>query len=338
MKAAIAGCGSIAEVHAKCIQSRSRDQLAAFVDCKPERAQRFAAEYGGKAYASLEEMFEQEHIDVLHVCTPHYLHAPMSVMALEKGVHVFQEKPAAVSLAEYRSLVRTAETAGVSWGLCYQNRSNANVVKAKALIESGRAGAVLGGRAVMTWHRPAEYYTGSDWRGKLATEGGGCLINQAVHTMDLLTCLLGRPVSVTASMHNRHLKGIIEVEDTVEADIVYQTESGLCHGSFYATTGYCTNSVPMIEIVCEEMTLRLEEPELTIIYKNGAKEVLDCCQESEQLGKSYWGNGHQRCIDEFYDCLGSGKRFSMGVAETDASNRLLFAMYRSADEKKEIML
>lgn len=338
MKAAIVGCGSIADVHAKCIQNHSGDRLIAFADCKIERAERFAAEYGGKAYASLEEMLDGEAVDVLHVCTPHYLHVRMSVMALERGIHVFQEKPAAVSEVEYQELVSAAARSQAYFGLSYQNRNNGNVIKARELIESGRAGRIQGGRAFVTWKRPAVYYTDSDWRGVLATEGGGCLINQAVHTMDLLSLLLGTPIRVEASMHNHHLKNIIEVEDTVEAYITYRNGDSICHGSFYATTGYCTDRTPLIEIAGTEMTLRLEETELVLYYKNGEREVLDCCPAQVHLGKSYWGAGHQKSIWEFYDCIERGKPYSLNLEQTDTSNRLMFAMYRSAREGREIIL
>ena len=104
MKAAIAGCGIIAAVHARCLAGMKDAELTAFADIRPERAQEFAKEYGGNAYASIDEMLEKEQIDVLHICLPHYLHVPVAIQALNAGVNVFMEKPPAISREQLKQL------------------------------------------------------------------------------------------------------------------------------------------------------------------------------------------------------------------------------------------
>lgn len=340
MNTAIVGCGAIAGVHAACAAARKGVRLAAFADIKKARAEDFARRYGGRAYASFEEMLDCEKIDVLHVCTPHYLHVPMSIQALARGIHVYQEKPAAISLAEYEELCSCAKASGAQLGLSYQNRYNPNVQKALALLAAGECGEVLGGRAFMTWNRPAEYYQNSDWRGSWEKEGGGCLINQAVHTMDLLSLLMGIPTAVSASMSNHHLPAVIEVEDTVEALITYQSRDGKKErrASFYATTGFCRDSDPMVEIVGEHLTLRLEGAALFVSGRDGVMEQMAMPKTGALPGKAYWGSGHQQSIGEFYDCILSGRPYPLGLKQTDASNRLMFALYRSARENREIRL
>ena len=214
-RAVIVGCGNIAAVHAAVLTAQKDTELVGVADIHFEKAQDYAERFHTKPYASLEEMIEKEQPDVLHVCTPHYLHVPMTQYALERGINVFMEKPPAITLAQLDQLKQAVYASKAKLGLCYQNRYNPSYRAAKEFIASGAAGKVLGARGLVTWNRPAPYYTQSEWRGKLATEGGGVLINQAVHTLDLLSDLLGRPDWIDASLSNHHLKGLIEVEDTL---------------------------------------------------------------------------------------------------------------------------
>ena len=138
----------------------------------------------------------------------------MARLAAEKGIHVFTEKPPVMDRAQWADF-QALEHAPVRVGVCFQNRYNASVQLLRRLLDSGRPGKLLGARAFVTWKREAPYYTESGWRGSLATEGGGVLINQSIHTMDLLVQFLGRPRQVEASIANHHLKGVKDVEDTM---------------------------------------------------------------------------------------------------------------------------
>lgn len=320
----IAGCGGIAQVHSAVLSGLKNVRLAAFCDIIPERAEALAQKYGGRAYTSIEEMLNTEKPDVLHICLPHYLHVPVTLAALKKGIKVFMEKPPCINpeqLAELEA-VQTDKTLA----LCFQNRYNACVQYAKELIDSGAAGRVLGCRGYVTWHRPEPYYTMSGWRGKLDTEGGGALINQSVHTLDLMTYLSGKPKRVEASIQNHHLKGIIEVEDMMEAYIEY--DNGAI-GSFYATTAYHTDEIPIIEIDCENMKLRMEDPELTIIYPDGRKEEPEL-PRAEFLGKAYWGASHGKCIAEFYRAIEENESFFTSLDRVMDTAKLMLACYDSA--------
>ena len=120
MRAAIVGCGSIASVHAKSIRKLPGNELVGFADIKEERARAFADEYGGRAYSNLEEMLERERPEVLHICTPHYLHVPMAIYGLEKGCHVFMEKPPAISKEQFAELERACLNAGKNWAFVFR--------------------------------------------------------------------------------------------------------------------------------------------------------------------------------------------------------------------------
>ncbi|MDD3279067.1 MAG: Gfo/Idh/MocA family oxidoreductase [Lachnospiraceae bacterium] len=328
MRAAIVGCGLIAQVHVKALQELRDITLVAAADIRQDRALTFAKQYHCKAYLSLEEMLEEEQIDVLHICTPHVFHVPMIQYALSKGVHVFSEKPPAISPQQYKTL--TSLHTDRHLGFCFQNRYNSCVQIARKLLSDGTAGKVLGARAFVTWSRDAAYYTESGWRGKLATEGGGVLINQSIHTMDLLVYLIGTPTAVDARMSNHHLQGIIEVEDTMEACIHFDDKIAI----FYATTAYCENSAPLIELSCENMTIRIEDPRITCIYRDGHTETpptdAGCIS-----GKGYWGSGHLSCITDFYQSIRENRPFAQDLEGIRDTAQLMLATYESARAEVE---
>jgi len=235
-RVAIIGCGGIAQVHAAVLNNLQETELIACADIRPERAGAMAEKYGCRAYASMDALLDAETPDAVHLCTPHYLHAPMAKAAADRGIAVFSEKPPVISREQWALLEDAA--AKVPFGVCFQNRYNPNVEEAKRLIREGVYGRLLGGRAFVTWKREIPYYRDSGWRGAWATEGGGVLINQSIHTLDLLVQLFGAPDRAETHMVNHHLKGAIEVEDTVEAYLIL----GGCPVLFYATTAYTTDA------------------------------------------------------------------------------------------------
>ena len=328
MKAAIIGCGTIAAVHAESITMLEGASLAAAADIRPERTKAYAGKYGCRAFLSLEEMLEEEKPDVLHICTPHYLHVPMTEYALKRGVHVFCEKPPVISKEQLARLEKAVSEGPGRAGFCFQNRYNPSVLYVKELLASGKPGRIKGARGIVTWNRGEAYYTQSGWRGRLETEGGGALINQAIHTMDLLGVFLGKPVSVEAQTANHHLPGIIEVEDMMEAYIRYENAAAC----FYATTAYTEDAPPLIELSCENMVIRIEDQDVTIRYRDGRRErpTLD---RKQALGKSYWGSGHMDCIADFYRCLETGERFAQDLEGVRDTVRLMLASYASSQEK-----
>jgi len=333
LKCAIVGCGSIARVHAAILSQQETADLRAFADIRPEQAEAMVQAYGGRAYSSLEELLRQEEIDVLHICTPHYLHTPMAKLAAEKGIHIFTEKPPVINESQWEEFRKLGEKVRV--GVCFQNRYNPSVRLLRQLLASGKPGQILGARAFVTWHREAPYYTESGWRGSLETEGGGALINQSIHTMDLLGQFLGRANKVDAALANHHLKGVIEVEDTFEANIDFDGRPAI----FFATTGHCTDSPVLVELVCENCVIRMEEREVTVRWKDGSKEFHEpAAPVSPATGKAYWGASHGLCIGDFYRSVFSGTPFPNDIPGITDTAELMLASYRSAREQKEVVL
>ena len=315
----IVGCGGIAQVHAASLDKLPQLHLAACADIRPERAQAMAEKYGCHAYASMEEMLDHEKLDAVHLCTPHYLHTPMAEEAARRGLPIFSEKPPVISREQWAALEKVAQK--VPLGICFQNRYNPNVREAQKILASGEYGALVGGRAFVTWHREAPYYLESGWRGTWATEGGGVLINQSIHTLDLLVRLMGSPEKVEARMSNHHLADVIEVEDTLEAYLILGGKPAL----FYASTAYTQDAPVMIELHLEKATLRLEEDALFIRTPEGTQRRT--FQGPETLGKGYWGNGHITCIADFYDSLATGRPFQNNLDSVRDTMEAVLQMY-----------
>ena len=214
MKVAVVGCGNISKSHLNALSKLDDIEIVAAVDIKKDRAEQTAARWGGAAYTDFEEMLEKEHPDCVHICTPHYLHTQMAVKAMRSGAHVIVEKPCSVTMEEV-DLLRSVQTeTGKQVGICFQNRYNESAMRIKETIDSGSMGKVKGVRAFLTWYRDMDYYS-DDWHGTLDKECGGVLINQAIHTIDLVQLFAGGCDRVTSHIFRNRLKDI-EVEDTAE--------------------------------------------------------------------------------------------------------------------------
>lgn len=325
LRSAIVGCGGIAQVHARALSEMPEAELIAFADVIPERAETMAGKYGGRAYSSLDELLDHEKIDVLHICTPHYLHTPMARQAAELDINVFTEKPPVIDRQQWTEFKQLGDKVRV--GICFQNRYNGSTRALKDLLSTGEPGKVLGSRGFVTWRRDAPYYTESGWRGALSTEGGGALINQAIHTLDLMAYFLGPGQVLGASLSNRHLKGIIEVEDTLEAALDF----GDARGLFYAATAYSLDAPIIFELACENATLRLEGERFTRIWRDGRMEQEDYTAPDPTVpGKSYWGSSHRRCIEDFYRCVMSGERFPNDIPGVSDTIELMLSVYEAA--------
>lgn len=331
LRAAIAGCGGIAQVHAKALGSMPDVTLAACADILPDRAEALAKTGGCRAYTDVEDMLRKEKPDVLHICTPHYLHTPMTRLAADLGIAVFTEKPPVISREQWADFTQAGQKVPV--GICFQNRYNRSVRHLLGLVRSGKTGAVMGARAIVTWSRDARYYTESGWRGKLATEGGGVLINQSIHTLDLLVCFLGEASFAEATASNRHLKNVIEVEDTLDAYIGFPS----CCAVFYATNAYNGNAPVLLELSCENGTYRMEDNELLCRSNDGTKERI-VFDKPDVLGKGYWGNGHLACIRDFYDSLETDSAVPIGIPQAADTVNLMLGIYESARTNQRIAL
>ena len=303
LKVGVIGCGNISVMHLDPIAAFEDAELVAVCDNKPERAAAAAQKYGGKAYTDYSEMLQKEPLDAVHICLPHYLHIPVSMAAMEKRIAVLCEKPMSIGYEEAQKAVDFAEKAGVLYGVIFQCRYNAPSRLVKERITDGKLGAVKCGRIVLTWARPEEYYLSSDWKGTWEKEGGGVVIDQAIHSLDLANWMIdSTPVRIESTLHNRnhpHMK----VEDTAEGLIRYENGVML---AFYAMNNYLTNEPIEIRLLCENGNAVFSYDHAKITYHDGSVETAE--NRLEELfrysgGKPYWGHQHAVQIRQFYDAV-----------------------------------
>ena len=312
-RVAVVGRGDVSVVHLAAIEKLGAE-LVGVCDPDPARAP------GG--YRDHRAMLDAEHPDVVHICTPHDQHVPVAIDALERGAHVLLEKPVAHTVAEAERLVAAAKDfPHLQVGVCLQNRYNASSEHARKILTN--AGRVRGGSATVFWHRSAAYYAARPWRGRRAYSGGGVLINQAIHTLDLLQWLVGDVI--TTRGHAGTYSGYdIDVEDT--ASLILDHGNG-ARSVLVATVANVADSPVTIEIVTDEATLLIRDG-LTVSYADGRTEVIAERRADGGAGRGYWGASHELLIADFYRCAEAGEPFPIGLDEGMKSLRLVHAIYQ----------
>ncbi|MBO4284208.1 MAG: Gfo/Idh/MocA family oxidoreductase [Clostridia bacterium] len=325
MKTALIGCGAISGNHLIAIGKRSDVQIVALCDTVVSRAEVARAEFApdARVYTDYRTMLDESKPDAVHIATPHHLHCEMTCEALSRGISVFLEKPICISEDEIERILKAEKESAGRVCVCFQNRLNPTVIAAKELVAN--YGGVSSARASVTWNRDEEYYRSENWRGKTATEGGGVLINQAIHELDLLIGFSGTPVTVSARTANHRHTGVIEVEDTAELLIGF--ENGAI-GFFTATTAFGCDAPNFLELFCKNgkrITLLGEK-----LYVDGAPYDVSGDGYSS-LGKECWGAGHVRLIDRFYEALESASPMPVTLSSAAVPLRVLLAAYCSSD-------
>jgi len=332
-RAAIVGLGGISTVHIQSLDTLGIE-ISALCDNKPDRAKALGEQRKCPHYTDYETMLEKNDFDVLHICLPHYLHAPVAIAALSKGIHVICEKPMATTVQDAQNMISAADASGAKLEIIYQNRYNPGTQAIKNALDTGALGQVLEGFLQVTWNRPEEYYTQSDWRGCWGTEGGGVLINQSIHTFDLMNYFLGTPTSVNGSISNRAHPSI-EVEDVADGIISY----GDVNISFFVNTYHPYDAPVKLELFCENGKVALNGETATISYNDGRN--ITVCEDdktTQLFGKDYWGYSHIRQIRAFYEALGGKDTCQVCSMEGLRTQRLINGIYDSAKLGKTIRI
>lgn len=319
----VVGYGAIGPVHANALETAEDARLYAVCDIDGARLEKCKAEHDVAVYREFGEMLEDGEIDCVHICTPHYLHKDMAVQAMRAGKQVVLEKPAAMNAAELSELLAVQEETGAKVCLMLQNRMNQGIQEMKALAEDPSLGRLLGVEGSLAWHRDAAYYQSAPWRGTWKYEGGGLLINQAVHLIDLLGYVGGGIHSVRAGISTRLLGDVIEVEDTAEA--LLMMENGI-RGCFYATNAYSADKPYRVELQYENALLRYADGRL---YRIGGQVEVLAEDAKPAIGKTYWGSGHLAVIAQFYHSLEHGGSF-LSLQDGIRTMQALFAFYESS--------
>ena len=236
LRVGLIGCGSIASQHLDAIDANPDAVLVAVADTDEDAAAAVVADRGVPGYPDLTRMLDAEQPDVVHICTPHHLHAPMAIECLRRGVHVLLEKPVARRSRTVKPWCGPPGASTATIGVCFQNRFNPTILAIRDLLEGGTLGDLVGGRAAVTWFRDESYYASRPWRGRWAESGGGVLINQAIHTLDLLQWFLGDVTAVRGVAARVALSDTIEVEDTAALQLGHAGGRGRCSMPATATS------------------------------------------------------------------------------------------------------
>jgi len=318
IKAAVGGIGDVSSVHLDAIAAIDDAELVAVCDTDPSATDGFAV----PSFRLVPEMLDTVRPDVVHVCTPHDQHFPVAFEVLQRGIPMLLEKPIASTITDGSTIVDMAKLGNSTVGVCFQNRYNPTSIALQQALASGRYGAVLGARAQVMWTRTADYYREKPWRGSWTGGGGGILMNQAIHTIDLVQWLLGDVTDVSGEIATLLFADTIEVEDTAVG--VFHHASGI-RTNFYATLTHFENAPVFIEVRCEYATLRLEG-DLVVIHNDGRRELL-AEQDSIGTARSYWGASHERLIRDFYAHLQDQRHFWIDSNEAMKSLHIAKAFY-----------
>lgn len=325
LKVAIIGLGTVSPIHRKAIEMSENAELVAVCDIDITKKEGYDIPF----YTSVEEMLENEELDCVHICLPHDLHVPITKICCEYKVNVFTEKPVALNHEQATQLFDLEKKHSVKIGVCLQNRYNNTIVELKKLIETGEYGDFLGSKGIVTWCRTMDYYKASPWRGKKVNSGGGVMINQSIHTLDLLSYVIGDFKSVESKVSNFSLKNT-DIEDFVMCQLKYKS---CATAMFFATVSYVNNSSVELEFVFENTIFSIIDSKLYKI-NDGEKELI--CEDQKLEGtKHYYGASHCDAINKFHLAIINDNNDYINVKEAAKSIKTIDHIFASNNENAE---
>ncbi len=350
VRLAVVGAGVIGNVHgAVAAELADRIEIAAFVDTTRERAEKLATTYGGKAFTSLSDALAEVDVDVVAVCTPTGNHGEVAIEALDAGKHVIVEKPAETTVEKTHRIIAAQQRAGTQVTVISQHRFDPATEVAVEAIAKGELGRLTSGVASIDWWRGQTYYDSGDWRGTWELDGGGALMNQGVHTVDLLVAMMGRPVEVFAYTgtlaHER-----IEVEDVAVG--VVKFESGAL-GVLHATTAAYPGLSARVQVHGDRGSVIVDSDKLAFIHRTrsgtdaaersygGGKgtinQIADCPEASGAVAQTAGADpgaldniAHRRQYENFLDALAGTTEVRVGLETNRQAISIITGVYESA--------
>ncbi len=340
----IVGCGMISRFHHRAIAEIEGAELIGCHDQISNAADKFAAEVGIKAYHDLDDMLANPEINIVTICTPSGAHMEPAVAAANAGKHVVVEKPLEITLDRCDRIINACQQNNVTCSTIFPSRFHRCSQLLKNAIDSGRFGVLSLGDAYVKWFRTQEYYDSGQWRGTWKLDGGGALMNQAIHTVDLLTWLMGPVDQITAQTstlaHER-----IEVEDVAVASLKFANGA---LGTIEATTAAFPGWLKKIEIHGSTGSVCIEEEDIK------SWEFADMTEEDEQIAEEFSGVtktgggasdpsaiGHAAHAKQFRDAISaiqSGTSPAVDGTEGRRSVEIILAIYQAARTGQAVQL
>lgn len=337
----IVGAGTIAAVHATAIEEIENATLIGIHSRTIEKAAALADRFLCKAFQSLEDMLDDPQIDIICVCTPSGLHLEPALAAIKARRHCIIEKPLEITTERCDAIIRAAAEAKVVAGVIFQARFYGAEKKLKEAVDRGRFGDMTLGDAYTKWYRTHEYYHSGKWRGSRQYDGGGALMNQGIHAVDLLQWYMGPVVSVRAYSANV-LHKEIEVEDTITA-IIRFANGGL--GTIESSTAVFPGSQRRVEIRGTKGSAVLEGDRLVEWnFSAGEPDDKHVLSQKEDRGLSGGASdprdisfeGHRLQIEDFIRSVEKGTSPAVTAEEARKSVAIIEAIYRSAETGEEV--
>ena len=336
------GCGVIGPWHAKSIGFAEGADLVAVCDVISEKAEKASEEFGGEVYTDYRKMLQEANLDIVSICTPSGMHGEMAVAAAENGVNVLSEKPLDVTDEAMTQMIETCRAKGVKLGCIFQRRTSSLWKKVRDVVQSGKLGKMVLGDAYLKYYRSPEYYKSADWRGTWKWDGGGCLMNQGVHCVDLLQWVMGMPSLLTAQA--APLAREIEVEDTAVSILKFQSGA---FGVLEGTTSVAPGMKHRLEFHGEFGTLRVEgekivelrstlidDVEREKILAPGEVEQDNVAQDPRAVGV----RGHVILVQDMVNAVKEDREPMIPAEEGRKAVDFILAVYESSRTGQPVML
>jgi UDP-N-acetyl-2-amino-2-deoxyglucuronate dehydrogenase len=342
---AIIGCGMISEYQAKAIAALPDARVAGFFSQTLEKAQKRVDEFGGRVFQTLDEACQHPDVDAVTICTPSGAHLAPALAAAKAKKHVMVEKPIEITLERCDAIIQACRDAGVTLGAIFPRRFQESSRVLKQAIDGGRFGRVTIADVAIKWYRTQAYYDGGGWRGTWSLDGGGALMNQGIHGIDLLQWLMGGIAEVTGFTatlgHER-----IEVEDVASAAVRF-TNGAV--GAIEGTTASWPGAKIRIEIGGTNGSAVLEDDIITswqfqdagpadeeIRTKFGPRETSLGGGASDPRSISF--EGHRLQFEDFVAAIRAKRRPFCDGADGRAAVAVITSIYRSAQEKRSVQV
>jgi len=335
----IIGGGNISDTHARAAVAAGLHVAAVFGE-NPAKTQNLAERHGAVAYATLDDFLRHRPLDIVLVGSPSGCHAAQAAAAARAGCHVLVEKPLDITTARIDALLEEVTRARVTLGVFFQDRLKPDIVLLKRLLDEQRIGIPVMATGEVKWFRPPEYYAASQWRGTWALDGGGALMNQGIHTVDLLLHLLGPVVRLSGVIATRFHR--IEAEDTAVGALHFANGAV---GTIEATTAAYPGRARRLHIIGSRGSLLLEGDQLAEVNLANSgvladSEVASTAALPENAASPVVSDisAHQRIIEDFVDAIHTGRAPICDGREGRRSVEVVEAVYRAAREKTMVDL
>lgn len=342
IRVGLIGCGKIAEVHAVGLKRAAGATFVACCDVNGDAARAFAARHDvPHVFTDASELLGSGQVDAVAVCTPHPSHGPLVVAAAEAGVHVLCEKPITIDLAEADRMISAAARASIRFGVIFQRRLWPASQRLRRAIDDGKLGKLtLGECAVRIW-RPKEYFASAPWRGTWANEGGGVLMNQAVHAIDQFQWFMGPAVEVNGRYATLRHADYIDVEDTAVATVVFANGA---LGVIQAASSFNPNFGFRVAVhgdsnAAASVWERVEGRQgVNDVWSIPGEEAMAAEWEQAEADRPGFPDFHFLQIQDFIDAIRENREPVVTGAEARKSLELILAIYQSSRTGQPVTL